>query len=124
VPLPDLTTYTPHRRVTNAAFEGVPVPGLHAVYFQRAVEGRIASVARYSMGGLDLLLVWGWADEQHCRFSAVRDPGGFWHPAVEGCPVVELLRDGAAPDAPVTGLAIRTPAGQWVTADRTPARSR
>ena len=65
-----------------------------------------------------------WTDEQQCRFSAVRDPEGFWHPATAGCPVVEILRDGEAPDAPVTGLAIRTPAGQWVTADRTPARSR
>jgi hypothetical protein len=124
VPLPDLATYTPHRTITDAAFEGVAVPGLRAQFFRRTEGGRVASAGRYSMGDRDLLLAWGWADEPDCQFSAVRDPEGFWHAETRGCPVVEILRDGAAPDAPVTGLALRTPAGQWVTADRTPARSR
>jgi hypothetical protein len=124
VPLPDLATYAPHRTITDAVFEGVAVPGLRAEFFHRAEGERVASAGRYSMGGRDLLLAWGWTDEQHCRFSSVHDPEGFWHPETEGCPVVEILRDGEALDAPVTGLAIRTPRGQWVTADRTPARSR
>ncbi|GIE50619.1 hypothetical protein Ani05nite_41530 [Amorphoplanes nipponensis] len=122
--MPDLTTYTPHRTVTDAAFDGVAVPGLRAEFFHRAEGDRLASAGRYSLGGRPLLLAWGWTDEPRCRFSAVRDPEGFWYPAVEGCPVVEILRDGEAPDAPVTGLALRTPGGQWVTADRTRARAR
>jgi hypothetical protein len=124
VPLPDLATYTPHRTVTDATFEGVAVPGLRAEFFRRAEGERVASAGRYSLGGRDLLLAWGWTDEPDCRFSSVRDPDGFWHPETAGCPVVEILRDGAAPDAPVTGLALRTPAGQWITADRAPARAR
>ena len=106
----------------NATFEGVVVPGLCADFFHRAEGERVASVARYEMGGRELLLAWGWTDEPDCRFSAVWDPDGFWHQETEGCPVVEILRGGAEPDAPVTGLAIRTPAGHWVTTDRTPAR--
>ena len=124
MPLPDLATYTPHRTVVDAAFDGVTVPGLRAEFFHRTEGERVAAAGRYSLGGRDLLLAWGWADEPDCRFSAVRDPEGFWHPAAEGCPVVEILRAGEAPDAPVSGLALRTPAGQWVTADRPPARSR
>lgn len=124
MPLPDLASYAPHRTITDAPFEGFVVPGLRAEFFHRPAGERVASAGRYSMGGRELLLAWGWTDERHCSFSAVRDPEGFWHPETEGCPVVELLRDGESPDAPVTGLAIRTPGGQWVTADRTPARSR
>ena len=124
MPQPDLATYTPHRTVTDAVFDGVPVPGLRAEFFHRAEGERVASAGRYSLGGRELLLAWGWTDEPDCRFSSVRDPDGFWHPETTGCPVVEILRDGAAPDAPVTGLALRTPAGQWITADRAPARAR
>jgi hypothetical protein len=124
VPLPDLTTYTPDRTVTDAPFEGVAVPGLRAEFFRRPLGDRVVSAGRYSMGGRTLLLAWGWTDEEACQFSSVRDPEGFWYPETEGCPVVEILRAGEAPDAPVTGLAVRTPVGQWITADRTPARSR
>lgn len=124
MPLPDLATYVPHRTITNAAFEGVCVPGLRAEFFHRTEGDRVASAGRYSIGGRDLLLAWGWTDEAHCRFSSVRDPDGFWHPETEGCPVVEILRDGEDPDAAVTGLAIRTPSGQWVTADRMPLPAR
>jgi hypothetical protein len=124
VPLPDLTAYTPHRTITNATFEGVAVPGLRAEFFHRTDGERVASAGRYRMGDRDLLLAWGWTDELTCSFSSVHDPDGFWYPETEGCPVVEILRAAEAPDAPVTGLAIRTPAGQWVTADRTSPRAR
>ncbi|MFI5493913.1 hypothetical protein [Actinoplanes sp. NPDC051859] len=120
MPMPELDFYTPHRTVTDAAFEGVTVPGLRADYFHRADGDRVASAGRYSMGGRDLLLAWGFTDEEHCRWSAVRDPAGFWHPETAGCPVVRVLRAGAAPDDPVSGLAVRTPSGEWVTAGRPP----
>jgi hypothetical protein len=51
-------------------------------------------------------------DEEHCRRSAVRDPAGGWHPATDGCPVIELIRDGQD----VVGLAVRAPTGEWVRA--------
>ncbi|MET8153937.1 hypothetical protein ACIBSW_34800 [Actinoplanes sp. NPDC049668] len=124
MPLPDLETYTPDRTITDATFEGVVVPGLCAEFFRRVEGGRTATAGRYSMYGRELLLAWGWADEEHCRFSSVRDPEGFWHPETPGCPVVEIIRDGEAPDAPVTALAIRTPTGQWVTTDRARVPSR
>lgn len=94
----------------DASFEGVPVPGLRADFFRRVENGRTASVGRYSMCGRDLLLAWGYVDEEHCRHNAVRDPAGGWHPATDGCPEVELIRDG--PD--VVGLAVRAPTGEWV----------
>ncbi|WP_305784693.1 hypothetical protein [Symbioplanes lichenis] len=112
MPLPDLDTYSPHRTVLNATFEGVAVPGLRAEFFHRTEGDRVASAGRYSLGGRDLLLAWGWTDEEHCAFSAVRDPAGFWHPETPGCPAVRILR--AGPDDTVTGLAVRTPAGEWL----------
>ncbi|MEV6597717.1 hypothetical protein AB0M36_12710 [Actinoplanes sp. NPDC051346] len=118
MPMPDLDSYTPHRTVTDAAFEGVTVPGLLAEYFHRTDDHRVSSAGRYSMDGRDLLMAWGFTDEEHCRWSAVRDPAGFWHPETAGCPVVRVLRTGAAPDDPVSGLAVRAPTGEWITVDR------
>ncbi len=117
---PDLDTYTPHRTVTNAAFEGIAVPGLKAEFFRRTQGERTASAGRYSLGGRDLLLAWGWTDEEHCSWSAVWDPAGFWHPATAGCPVVRVEREGPEPDGPVTGLAVRAPSGVWISAGREP----
>ncbi len=107
MPLPDLATYTPHRTVTNAAFDGVPVPGLRAEFFHRTEGSRVASVCRYSLAGRDLLVTWGWADEDHCRWWAVRGPSGGWHPEAPGRPVVRV---GPA------GLAVRAPSGEWISA--------
>ncbi|GAB2575499.1 hypothetical protein Aab01nite_14300 [Paractinoplanes abujensis] len=108
--LPDLSEFTPHRTVFDAPFEGEPVPGLRADYFRRAEGDRIATVGRYSIGGRDLLMAWGYVDEEHCRHNAVRDPGGGWHEPADGCPDVELVRDGQA----VVGLAVRAPSGTWI----------
>ena len=110
--LPDLTRYRPHRTVADAPFEGVPVPGLRAEYFHRAEGDRVATVGRYSIGGRDLLMAWGYADEDHCRHNAVRDPAGGWYPAADGCPDVRLVRAGRA----VVGLAVRAPTGEWLRA--------
>jgi hypothetical protein len=108
--IPDISDFFLHRAVDDAALEGVAVPGLRAEYFRRDEGDRIATVGRYSYGGRELLLAWGFVDEEHCRHNAVRDPGGGWHPAVDGCPQVELIRDGQA----VVGLAVRAPTGEWV----------
>ena len=110
--LPDLSEFTPHRTVLDAPFEGEPVPGLRADYFRRPEGDRVATVGRYSIGGRELLMAWGYADEEHCRHNAVRDPRGGWHVPADGCPDVELVRDGQT----VVGLAVRTPAGEWVRA--------
>jgi hypothetical protein len=108
--MPDLTGFRRPRVVSDAVLEGVTVPGLRAEFFRRAEGDRIASVGRYSMGGRDLLMAWGFVDEEHCRHNAVRDPAGGWHPPSDGCPDVELIRDGRD----VVGLAVRAPSGEWV----------
>jgi hypothetical protein len=108
--MPDLSGFRRHRTVFDAAFEGVSVPGLRAEFFRRAEGDRIATVGRYSIGGRDIVMAWGFVDEEHCRHNAVRDPAGGWHPAGDGCPEVELIRDGRD----VVGLAVRAPTGEWV----------
>lgn len=108
--LPDLTGFATHRTVKDAAFEGVEVPGLTAEFFRRPDGDRVASVGRYSRDGRELLMAWGFVDEEHCRHWAARDPAGGWHPPADGCPVVTVLRDGEL----VTGLAIQTPDGAWI----------
>ncbi|MGK5685423.1 hypothetical protein [Actinoplanes sp. URMC 104] len=109
--LPDLEGFVPHRTVLDAPFEGEPVPGLRADYFRRPEGDRVATVGCYSMGGRELLRAWGYVDEEHCRRHAVRDGDG-WHEAAEGCPDVDLVRDGQA----VVGLAVRAPDGSLVRA--------
>lgn len=111
--MPDLSTYQLHRTVADAPFEGVAVPGLSAEFFHRGDGDRVATVGRYRFAGRELLMAWGWADEEHCRHSAVRDPGGGWHEPTAGCPVVRIDR---GPEGDVTGLAVRTPAGEWLAA--------
>ncbi|GLY97943.1 hypothetical protein Acsp02_51970 [Actinoplanes sp. NBRC 103695] len=101
---PDLSRYLPHR-VAEAEFEGETVPGLTAEFYRRPEGERIATVGRYLVGGRELFRAWGYADEEHCRHSAVSG-----HPPVDGCPVVELERD---PGGSVVGLRVRTPGGEW-----------
>jgi len=113
--LPDLRDYAHHRTDTDAAFEGTPVPGLTAEFYRRSDGDRIASVGRYTYHGRELLLAWGYVDEQHCRNSAVRDPRGGWLPATPGCPVLRVLRAGETSGARVTGLVLQTPSGAWLT---------
>jgi hypothetical protein len=108
--LPDLTTYRLHRRVDQAHLDSAAVPGLQAEYFHHDRGDRTASAGRYRYAGRDILLAWGFTDEQNCRFSAVRDPDGRWHPATDGCPTVEILHDGDA----VAGIRIRTGTGGWL----------
>ncbi|MEV6305598.1 hypothetical protein AB0M02_39710 [Actinoplanes sp. NPDC051861] len=114
--LPDLTTYAPHRSATDCGFEGVAVPGLRADFYRRTDGDRIASVGRYSYDGREVLMAWGFTDEEHCRRHSVHDPAAGWQPVVEGCPDVRFVRDGDAPDAPVVGLEVRTPTGGWLRA--------
>jgi hypothetical protein len=118
--LPDLSQYAAHRTVHDASLEGTPVPGLRAEFFRRADGDRIATVGRYSIGGRDLLMAWGFADEEHCRHNAVRDRDGGWHPAADGCPEVKLVRDGQT----VVGLAVRAPTGEWVRGRAAPGGGR
>ncbi|GAA4602475.1 hypothetical protein GCM10023107_60470 [Actinoplanes octamycinicus] len=110
VDLPELSEFVAHRTEHDAAFEGQHVPGLRAEFFRRPEGTRIASVGRYSLGDRELLMAWGFVDEEHCRRHAVRDAGGRWHPAADGCPQVELIKDGQA----VIGLAVRASTGDWV----------
>ena len=111
--LPDLTAYSLHRTDPEASFEGVAVPGLSAEFYRRREGDRIASVGRYWMAGHELLVAWGFVDEEHCCHSAVRNPEGGWHGATAGCPTVRVERDGDT--EVVTGLAVRTPSGEWLT---------
>lgn len=108
--LPDLSGYRLHRTVDDAEFEGVAVPGLRAEFFRRGEQGRLASAGRYAYGGRELLLAWGYVDEAHCRFSAVRVDGDRWSHPMPGCPQVRVIRRGGR----VTGLAVRDHRGRWL----------
>ncbi|GLW28253.1 hypothetical protein [Actinoplanes regularis] len=109
-----MSEFEPHRIEFDATLDGMKVPGLRAEFFRRSEGDRIASVGRYFFGDQELLLAWGYVDEEHCRHNAVRDPAGGWHPAAAGCPEVELIKDGQA----VIGLAVRAAGGNWVRAVR------
>ncbi|SNY54657.1 hypothetical protein [Paractinoplanes atraurantiacus] len=110
--LPDLSEYRLDRSLTDAPFEGVAVPGLSAEFYHRPDGDRVATVGRYSCAGRDFLLAWGYADEPHCRKSAVHDETtGGWHHPTDGCPTVRVERAGGE----VVGLAVLTPAGQWLS---------
>lgn len=121
-PYPDLTEYVAHRSSPDAAFEGTTVPGLRADFYRRPDGDRIASVGRCFFHGREVLMAWGYVDEQHCRRQAVHDPARGWQPVVDGCPDVRVVRAGDAPDAPVVWLKVRTPEGEWLSAGGTLAQ--
>ncbi|WP_326557859.1 hypothetical protein [Micromonospora sp. NBC_01796] len=117
VTLPDLTLYRLQRSERDAEFEGVAVPGLVARFYHRDEDGRTATVGRYWYAGRELLMAWGYADEEHCRASAVRGADGRWHPPTEGCPTVRVVRE--RPEAPVAGFEVQTPSGNWIAGGTT-----
>jgi hypothetical protein len=111
-PLPELDHYWLHRTVEGAALEGVAVPGLRARFYRRELSGgQLASVGYYTYAGRELLMAWGFVDEEHCRFHAVRDDSadGQWGPTVGGCPTVDVVRDGDR----VVGLRVLAADGSW-----------
>jgi hypothetical protein len=108
--MPEMSEFEPHRVEFDASLDGTKVPGLLAEFFRRPEGDRIASVGRYSLGGAELLLAWGYVDEPHCRHNAVRKKGGGWYPAEAGCPRIEFIRNGQA----VVGLAVRASTGEWL----------
>lgn len=108
--LPDLSRYRLHRTVRDAEFEGVAVPGLSAQFFRRTAGDRLHSVGRYRFAGRELLMAWGYVDEQHCRYSAVRGTDGAWGRPIRGCPQVRVLRDGDT----VVGFEVRDARGCWI----------
>jgi hypothetical protein len=85
---PDLTLYTQHRQAPDATLDGVSVPGLHGTYYSRPDGSRVATVGVYRYDGVELFWAWGYADEAHCAFHAVRQPDGEWSSARRGCPRV------------------------------------
>lgn len=115
--LPNLADYTHHRTDTDATFEGTPVPGLRADFYRQPSGDRTASVGRYTVGGRDVLLAWGYVDEQHCRHHTVRDPEHGWQQPTAGCPTVRIHREPARElrDTPVVRLEIQAPDGAWIT---------
>ncbi|AEV83954.1 hypothetical protein ACWT_2487 [Actinoplanes sp. SE50] len=110
VKFPEMSEFELHRTEEQASLDGQRVPGLRAEFFRRADGDRVASVGRYSLGGRELLLAWGYVDEEHCRHNAVRAKSGSWFPAEAGCPDVRLIKDGQA----VIGLAVRASTGEWM----------
>ncbi|MFC4044199.1 hypothetical protein ACFO1B_37760 [Dactylosporangium siamense] len=114
--MPDIRLYRLHRRAAVADFEGTAVPGLCAEYLRREDDGRVASVGRYEYAQTEILRAWGWTDEAHCAYSAVRAADGSWHPPVAGCPTVELTRSGDGSDE-VTGLRLADGTGGWLVCE-------
>jgi hypothetical protein len=110
VQLPDLSRYRLHRVVADAEFEGTAVPGLRAEFFRCEDGGQTASAGRYRYRGRELLLAWGYVEEEHCRYAWVRGGDGQWEPAGPGCPAVRVLREGER----VTGFQVRDRYGQWL----------
>ncbi|MEU8001461.1 hypothetical protein AB0B66_09910 [Catellatospora sp. NPDC049111] len=115
--VPDLRQYRPHRVEDPALFEGERVMGLRAKFFHREEPGRTASAGTYWLAGRQLLMAWGFADEEHCRFHAVCDEQGRWGTPVAGCPQVQLLREGAAG----VGLLVADGRGAWIGGTAQPA---
>ncbi|MEV4512037.1 hypothetical protein AB0K00_24100 [Dactylosporangium sp. NPDC049525] len=111
--MPDIGLYRLHRRAAVADFEGTTVPGLRAEYLHREDGGRVASVGRYEYADTEILRAWGWTDESHCAYSAVRAADGSWCPPVAGCPAVELTRAGED----VTGLRVADGTGGWLVCE-------
>lgn len=98
--LPDLSGYDLHRIIDDIDLAGVVVPGLRGSFFRRVRGVRVETVGLYEYAGSALFMSWGYAGEEHCRYTSLRRPDGSWGPAQVGCPPVRVLREGGR----ITGL--------------------
>jgi hypothetical protein len=91
MPVPDLSSFRPHRVVDDVDLDGRVVPGLRGTFLRRAAGPRVETVGVYRYAGVEVFQAWGYVGEPHCRFTAYARPGG--------CPDVdEVLRRVAALD--------------------------
>jgi hypothetical protein len=94
VHLPDLSDYRLVRTVSDAPIDGLTVPGLRVLYFDRVRRAGTATAGVYSFRCAEIFVAWGYARETHCRYHAFRDRRGEWEPPLPGCPKVWLIPDG------------------------------
>lgn len=74
--------------------EGLIMPGLTGEFFEREEGGRMATAGRYSLGGVELFLAWGYRDEAHCAWTAYRHDAG-WTTPHRGCPRPRAVHEAA-----------------------------
>jgi hypothetical protein len=91
-----------HATREQVIVRGTVIPGLRARLYRRRVGARTETVGLYVYGTRELFVAWGYADERHCRYHAVRRDGGGWYPTRRGCPVLHPLGE----HGEVTGLRI------------------
>lgn len=94
--------FRPHGTRDQVMVKGALVPGLRASFYRRFVGGRTETIGLYTVEARELFVAWGYADERHCRYNAVRRDDGGWYPTRRGCPVLQPLRE----HGEVTGLEI------------------
>jgi hypothetical protein len=114
--LPDLSDYRLHRVIEDIDLDGTVVPGLRGSFFRRPCGVRTQTVGLYEYDESVLFMAWGYVDEEHCRFTALRRDDGSWQAPRPGCPEVSPVYH----DGRVTALAI----GGYLLPTQHPARAR
>lgn len=79
-------------RVDDRYFhEGVfEVPYMRRLCYEMNFEGRDVTLGVYEWKGEEILKAWGYKDEEHCSYHAIKT-GGTWSGVIEGCPLFKVL---------------------------------
>jgi hypothetical protein len=69
------------------------IPGMKRYCFQVITDNRKATLGLYEHQGEHVLKAWGYGDEEHCSYHAIK-VNGAWSEVIEGCPDFKIINNG------------------------------
>lgn len=91
----DLTGFRLHEIVNHVEVGGLELPSIRGTFYLRDADddgGPVVIGVYTTLGGEEILAVWGHPGVHEHRFHAVRSADGGWHVPQEGRPVVRPVR--------------------------------
>lgn len=88
---PNLSLFTLHETKRGVTIDSISLPFVTGAFYRHLnKDGRIESVGVYSINNIDIFAAWGYLDEVHCSYHAVKK-GDTWSATQEGCPNLKSL---------------------------------
>lgn len=69
------------------------IPGMKRYCFEMMINDRKVTLGLYEYNGTHVLKAWGYKDEEHCSYHAIKI-NGVWSEVIEGCPDFKVVDKG------------------------------